>query len=92
MTAQFPGGRLPPVEMLKAWIDESYRAQAPKKLVATLGGGARGGSADPARPDGKGAAAPTPAGAAVAAQAMRLLSAPVPRLHGNRRSERKSAC
>jgi len=26
----------PPIEMLKAWIDESYRAQAPKKLVATL--------------------------------------------------------
>jgi predicted DNA-binding protein (MmcQ/YjbR family) len=24
------------VEMLKAWIDESYRAQAPKKLVAQL--------------------------------------------------------
>jgi predicted DNA-binding protein (MmcQ/YjbR family) len=28
----------PDVEMLKAWIDESYRAQAPKKLVASLGG------------------------------------------------------
>jgi hypothetical protein len=26
----------PPVDMLKAWIDESYRAQAPKKLVAQL--------------------------------------------------------
>jgi predicted DNA-binding protein (MmcQ/YjbR family) len=26
----------PDVEMLKAWIDESYRAQAPKKLVASL--------------------------------------------------------
>jgi predicted DNA-binding protein (MmcQ/YjbR family) len=25
------------VAMLKAWIDESYRAQAPKKLVASLG-------------------------------------------------------
>jgi predicted DNA-binding protein (MmcQ/YjbR family) len=30
-------GRVPPVEMIKAWIDESYRAQAPKKLVASLG-------------------------------------------------------
>jgi predicted DNA-binding protein (MmcQ/YjbR family) len=28
----------PDVEMLKAWIDESYRAQAPKKLVAELDG------------------------------------------------------
>jgi len=26
----------PPVEMLKEWIDESYRAQAPKKLVKSL--------------------------------------------------------
>src|SRR5262245_44363049 len=26
-----------PVEMLKEWIDESYRAQAPKKLVAQIG-------------------------------------------------------
>ena len=30
----------PPVEMLEAWIDESYRAQAPKKLVKELDGGA----------------------------------------------------
>jgi predicted DNA-binding protein (MmcQ/YjbR family) len=28
----------PPVEMLKAWIDESYRAQAPKKLLKELDG------------------------------------------------------
>ncbi|MEO8703504.1 MAG: MmcQ/YjbR family DNA-binding protein [Kofleriaceae bacterium] len=26
----------PDVDMLKAWIDESYRAQAPKKLLAQL--------------------------------------------------------
>jgi len=36
VSAQFPDGKKPPVEMLKAWIDESYRAQAPKKLVALL--------------------------------------------------------
>ena len=29
-----------PVEMFKAWIEESYRAQAPKKLLAQLGGAA----------------------------------------------------
>jgi predicted DNA-binding protein (MmcQ/YjbR family) len=29
-------GETPPVELLKAWIDESYRAQAPKTLVASL--------------------------------------------------------
>ena len=37
VSAEFPDGKLPPIEMLKAWIDESYRAQAPKKLVAQLG-------------------------------------------------------
>ena len=33
-------GALPPIDMLKAWIDESYRAQAPKKLAASLTAGA----------------------------------------------------
>ena len=32
------GGEIP-VDLFKAWIDESYRAQAPKKLLAQLGGG-----------------------------------------------------
>jgi predicted DNA-binding protein (MmcQ/YjbR family) len=36
VSAQFADGEEPPVEMLKEWIDESYRAQAPKRLVATL--------------------------------------------------------
>jgi hypothetical protein len=36
VSLKFPDGNVP-VEMLKAWIDESYRAQAPKKLVASLG-------------------------------------------------------
>lgn len=38
VTAQFAAGETPPVELLQAWIDESYRAQAPKKLVAALDG------------------------------------------------------
>ena len=37
VSAKFPPGKEPPVDLLKAWIDESYRAQAPKKLVASLG-------------------------------------------------------
>jgi predicted DNA-binding protein (MmcQ/YjbR family) len=37
VTAAFSPGETPPVDMLKEWIDESYRAQAPKKLVARLG-------------------------------------------------------
>jgi predicted DNA-binding protein (MmcQ/YjbR family) len=36
VSAQFTKGQTPPVDLLKAWIDESYRAQAPKKLLATL--------------------------------------------------------
>lgn len=36
VSAQFPEGKPLPVEMLKEWIDESYRAQAPKKLVKQL--------------------------------------------------------
>jgi predicted DNA-binding protein (MmcQ/YjbR family) len=35
VTAQLPEGPVP-VEMFKAWIDESYRAQAPKRLSASL--------------------------------------------------------
>jgi hypothetical protein len=36
VTAKFPPGKKPPIDMLEAWIDESYRAQAPTRLVATL--------------------------------------------------------
>ena len=36
VTADFSEGRAPPVDLLKQWIDESYRSQAPKKLVAQL--------------------------------------------------------
>jgi predicted DNA-binding protein (MmcQ/YjbR family) len=49
VTASPPEGEAIPVDVFKEWIDESYRAQAPKKLVAELDG-----AAAPAR---KGAAA-----------------------------------
>jgi predicted DNA-binding protein (MmcQ/YjbR family) len=41
----------PPVDLFKEWIDESYRAQAPKKLVKLLdeGGGAAKSAAATAR-------------------------------------------
>lgn len=35
VSAKFPDGKLP-LPLLKSWIDESYRSQAPKKLIATL--------------------------------------------------------
>jgi predicted DNA-binding protein (MmcQ/YjbR family) len=40
VSARFPEGKMPPIEMLKEWIDESYRAQAPKKLLKQLDSGA----------------------------------------------------
>ena len=36
VNAKFAKGDTPPVDMLEEWIDESYRAIAPKKLVKQL--------------------------------------------------------
>ena len=36
VTARFGKRQKAPVDLLRAWIDESYRAIAPKKLVAAL--------------------------------------------------------
>jgi predicted DNA-binding protein (MmcQ/YjbR family) len=36
VSAQFGPKEKPPVDVLKAWIDESYRAVAPKKMIAEL--------------------------------------------------------
>lgn len=36
VTATFPPGSPPPTDLLKRWIDESFRAVAPKKLVRSL--------------------------------------------------------
>jgi predicted DNA-binding protein (MmcQ/YjbR family) len=37
VSASFPEGKEPPLPLLCEWITESYRAIAPKKLVAALG-------------------------------------------------------
>ncbi|HEX9189077.1 MAG TPA: MmcQ/YjbR family DNA-binding protein [Vicinamibacteria bacterium] len=50
VTARFEAGEKPPLDLLKRWIDESYRAVAPKKLVARL---AAGGGKKEARRAGK---------------------------------------
>jgi len=42
VTARFPAGEGLPVPILGAWIDESFRAIAPKRLVASLDGVAPG--------------------------------------------------
>jgi len=36
VTASFGPRDKPPLDVLEAWLDESYRAVAPKKLVAAL--------------------------------------------------------
>lgn len=36
VTASFAPGRKPPLDVLRSWIDESYRAVAPKRVVAGL--------------------------------------------------------
>jgi hypothetical protein len=41
VTVDFATGEVPPLPLIKSWIDESYRAQAPKKLVATLASAAQ---------------------------------------------------
>ncbi len=40
VSANFGARDTPPLDMLRKWLDESYRAVAPKKLAAQLGGGA----------------------------------------------------
>jgi predicted DNA-binding protein (MmcQ/YjbR family) len=49
VTATVSSGRDAPVSLFQAWIDESFRAVAPKRVVAQLDGGAqRRGSGEPA--------------------------------------------
>lgn len=36
VTMRFPAGECPPAEFLERWIEESYRAIAPKRLAARL--------------------------------------------------------
>ena len=36
VTARFDGDQVVPVDMLKEWVDESFRAVAPMKLLAKL--------------------------------------------------------
>jgi predicted DNA-binding protein (MmcQ/YjbR family) len=52
VTADFGPDNAPPLGMLCQWLDESYRAVAPKKLVAQLAGGAGAAKTEaaPAKP------------------------------------------
>ncbi len=46
VTGIFPADDLPPTPMLSAWLDESYRAVAPRTLVRSLGEYSPGVSTD----------------------------------------------
>ena len=49
VTARFGAREKPPVDLLKRWIDESYRAVAPKRLAARLAAGSEPAAAGPRR-------------------------------------------
>jgi predicted DNA-binding protein (MmcQ/YjbR family) len=51
VSARFDRGQSPPIDMLRAWIDESYQAVAPAKLAAAArtGGPEQTAPAPPAR-------------------------------------------
>lgn len=65
VTAKFEEGVVAPLDVLQAWVDESYRAQAPKKLVAKLEAAKKAAPAKPA-PAAKANKKPAPAKAAPA--------------------------
>jgi predicted DNA-binding protein (MmcQ/YjbR family) len=61
VTARLPARGQHSVDDLKAWIEESYRAVAPKKLVSQLDGSSAGKAAKGAAPAPKAAKRATPA-------------------------------
>ena len=68
VTAKFGPEDEAPIEMLREWIDESFRAVAPKKLVAQLVAAGDPASARPAA-KARGKAAAAKAGASTAGKA-----------------------
>lgn len=49
VSARFGPRDKAPIEILKQWIDESYRAVAPKRLLAELAAAVSGGADEPTR-------------------------------------------
>jgi predicted DNA-binding protein (MmcQ/YjbR family) len=60
VTATFSKGEHPPLPVLKAWVDESYRAVAPKKLIKELDAGAQPAGERPSAKGGTRAGAASP--------------------------------
>lgn len=57
VTAKFEEGVVAPLDVLQAWVDESYRAQAPKKLLAKLEAAKKAAPAKASKPTKKAAPA-----------------------------------
>jgi hypothetical protein len=76
VTARFAAGEVPPFDLLRDWIDESYRAQASKKRLAALDGDpdAKSRPAAKTRP----AAKPRPAARTGSAKTKRASKRPSP--------------
>ena len=99
VTARFEPGERVPVELLQSWIDESFRAIAPKTVVEALDGGARGATTAAATRAPKRAVAPKGGATPKRAAAPRRSSTPKagpppPRLsfgHGTRASSKPRA-
>ena len=53
VSVQFADGEVPPLDLIKDWLEESYRAQAPKSLIKELD--AKRGGASTATPPKKAA-------------------------------------
>lgn len=62
ISARFVRGEDVPAEMLLEWLDESYRAVAPKKLLKELDAVSAAGPGAAPRPRRRSAAAPRPQG------------------------------
>jgi predicted DNA-binding protein (MmcQ/YjbR family) len=61
VSASPPADEPVPVDLFKEWLDESYRAQAPKKLVRQLDGGAPAAAPKPTARSAKSARTARPA-------------------------------
>ncbi|MET0410913.1 MAG: MmcQ/YjbR family DNA-binding protein [Polyangiaceae bacterium] len=77
VTCQLDEGELPPIDIFKEWIDESYRAQAPKKLVKQLSESGAETSAPSPSAKPRGSAAPKKKAASKKARAGKKKALPL---------------
>lgn len=91
VTATFTEKQSPPLELFKSWIDESYRAQAPKKLVAQMDAHAGISAAKAAGAAGQSRAAKKAARSAGAARGAGKKATPAKKAAAKRRATSKKS-